>query len=906
MTISTLVWGPAPRVREQLVALGDAPGAGIELLVATDGPLAEPSDVALPVARMLTTTGVGRRAAWQLAAEHAHGDVLVVLDQLAQPTVEAIRLLVDAVRRGAVLAAPAIASANATAHGYTTTPDGALWPRVEADGKPDGVALDCLAARPQFFASIPAWDAIAGHPEVQLAAHARSLGSLEVVPNALLDRYSAGPALSIVVCTRNRADEIAECIAACVALDLAGNDSELIVVDNGSTDATRTIIEDLAATHGARVRIMREPVAGLSRARNAGAAEARGDVLCFLDDDARPGPGWLEHLRLAFCDPGVVIAGGPIYGLWPDGRPAGFPPAMAAPYFGILDRGDAPHDSARPEDGPWGGNWSVRRDLVEELGGFDVRFGAGEQGSLGGEEVHFGWRVLARGLGRLRFEPGAAVGHRSPRARLQEDYVLLRAYRCGVEDIRMRDALGQADANEVDVTAGIAAARLSRFALPGRRDADAALAAIVEAAAPLESRIDGAGALGQIVGVACLRGAESVAIGPATISLRPEHVGGRVRPRIGAAGRVPSAVLVCYPDVPTPSRSAGHARAFELLRSLVRLGRQPVLFALGSSGDDDTLAVLAREGIEAHCADRGARFADLAARQFPGAIVSFWDIAERLVPVLRAGSPRTRVVVDTVDLHFRRMAREAELLGDLGKRAEADAVRVRELAVYGAADVVLAVSEDEQEVICELLPGTPVGLLPTVHHALAQPQSPGGRCGALFVGSYGHAPNVDAVRFLCDEVLPQLRALGSDAAVAIAGYAMPEELAAFARERGAEVLGFLPVVEDELARRRLSIAPLRFGAGLKGKVGESLAAGVPVVGTSVAAEGFAGHVAGMLVADDAPAIASAIARLATDDLLWQRLSDGGRALIDEVCGPARCDRELSDVLEFLEPARRAA
>jgi glycosyltransferase involved in cell wall biosynthesis len=135
---------------------------------------------------------------------------------------------------------------------------------------------------------------------------------------------------------------------------------------------------------------------------------------------------------------------------------------------------------------------------------------------------------------------------------------------------------------------------------------------------------------------------------------------------------------------------------------------------------------------------------------------------------------------------------------------------------------------------------------------------------------------------------------------------MPDELAAFARERGAEVLGFLPVVEDELARRRLSIAPLRFGAGLKGKVGESLAAGVPVVGTTVAAEGFADHGAGMLVADDAPAIASAIARLATDDLLWQRLSDGGRALIDEVCGPARCDRELSDVLEFLEPVRRAA
>ena len=113
---------------------------------------------------------------------------------------------------------------------------------------------------------MPAWDAIAGHPEAQLAAHARSLGSLEVVSNALLGRYSAGPALSIVVCTRNRADEIAECIAACVALDLAGNDSELIVVDNGSTDSTPTVIEDLAAA-------ARRPRA--HRARAGGGALAR-------------------------------------------------------------------------------------------------------------------------------------------------------------------------------------------------------------------------------------------------------------------------------------------------------------------------------------------------------------------------------------------------------------------------------------------------------------------------------------------------------------------------------------------------------------------------------------------------------------------------------------------------------
>src|SRR6185437_5572144 len=181
-----------------------------------------------------------------------------------------------------------------------------------------------------------------------------------------------------------------------------------------------------------------------------------------------------------------------------------------------------------------------------------------------------------------------------------------------------------------------------------------------------------------------------------------------------------------------------------------------------------------------------------------------------------------------------------------------------------------------------------------------------GRRASLFVGSYGHAPNADAVRWLCADVMPLLHAAGHADRVVVAGANMPDDLAALAAAAGAQPRGFLPSMEAELAARRISIAPLRFGAGLKGKVGESLAAGVPVVGTSVAAEGFAGHTGGMLVADDAQALSAAIVRLATDDVLWQRLSDGGRALIDELCGPARCDRELADVLEFLEPARRAA
>jgi glycosyltransferase involved in cell wall biosynthesis len=112
-------------------------------------------------------------------------------------------------------------------------------------------------------------------------------------------------------------------------------------------------------------------------------------------------------------------------------------------------------------------------------------------------------------------------------------------------------------------------------------------------------------------------------------------------------------------------------------------------------------------------------------------------------------------------------------------------------------------------------------------------------------------------------------------------------------------------MEAELAVRRISIAPLRFGAGLKGKVGESLAAGVPVVGTTIAAEGFDRPERGMLIADTAAAFAEAVVRLSTGDELWGRLSAGGRELVSETLGLGACETALEGILGSLL-RRRAA
>jgi glycosyltransferase involved in cell wall biosynthesis len=324
-----------------------------------------------------------------------------------------------------------------------------------------------------------------------------------------------------------------------------------------------------------------------------------------------------------------------------------------------------------------------------------------------------------------------------------------------------------------------------------------------------------------------------------------------------------------------------------------------------AAGYEAAAEQFAADGIEVAAADRGDDLDALLRRGFDAAIVSFHTLAGRAVPALRALSPRTRIAVDSVDVHFLRMRRAAEVAGDQLALARAERERAQELAVYAAADVVLAVTEDERTLLASLLPGADVQVLANVHRLTDTVAPLAGRRGALFVGSYGHAPNADAVQWLCAEVMPLLQAAGYPGPVVVAGSGMPDDLAQLAAAAGADPRGFLPSVHAELAARRISIAPLRFGAGLKGKVGESLAAGVPVVATTIAAEGFDRPQRGMLIADSAAGFAEAIVRLDRDDALWERLSQGGRELVSATLGTAACEAALERILATLV-ARRAA
>ena len=150
----------------------------------------------------------------------------------------------------------------------------------------------------------------------------------------------------------------------------------------------------------------------------------------------------------------------------------------------------------------------------------------------------------------------------------------------------------------------------------------------------------------------------------------------------------------------------------------------------------------------------------------------------------------------------------------------------------------------------------------------------------MFVGGFQHPPNVDAVEYFLDEILPLIVCRLPDIQVHIVGSNMPATLRARAI-RNVHVHGFVRDLDQLYSRVRLTIAPLRYGAGVKGKVNQSMAHGVPVVATTPATEGMhLVHETDVLVADTASDFADSVVRLHENEELWRRIASGGLELFE--------------------------
>lgn len=603
------------------------------------------------------------------------------------------------------------------------------------------------------------------------------------------------PTVSIVVPVYNQWAYTEACLR---SLCTSGDQCplEVIVVNDASTDVTATALEGIPGVQ----TVHNETNLGFIGSCNAGAAQARGEFLIFLNNDTTVTAGWLDNLLQTFDRyPEAGLVGAKL--IYPDGtlQEAGgiiFSDATGWNYGRGEDPSLPQFEYVREVDYISGAAIGLRKSLFEALGGFDSHYAPAYY-----EDTDLAFKIRDAGY-KVLYQPESVVVH--------------------YEGI----------SSGTDLSSGT-----KRYQVVNHRK--------------FHERWD-----------------QALKAQPAPGS--PIH--------LAATHRHRSRVLVVDACTPTPDQDSGSVRMTNLLQLLVDRGYHVTFLAHNMAYEGSYTKALQAMGVEAlyqpfvttpHSWLR--EFGDT----LDVVIVSRYYVAADYVDLIRTCCPKARFVFDTVDLHFLREQRLAELEQDDALAATAQATRKAELGVAEASDLTLVVSPHEKALLADVAPELKVEVLSNIHAVPGRSTEFDARRDIWFVGGFQHPPNVDAVQYCVAEILPLVREKLPDVKLIVVGSKAPAELQSL-RAPGLEFRGFVEDLDPFLNGCRLAIAPLRYGAGVKGKVNMSMSHGQPVVATPPAVEGmYVEHGVEVMVGANAREFADLIVEVYSDPDLWKALSDAG-------------------------------
>ena len=646
--------------------------------------------------------------------------------------------------------------------------------------------------------------------KVDEAIHALASHDISVLPGreALVPRLEPRPPtepimfivqekveVSIIIPVFNKFRFTHACLAA-LQRHAEGECFEVIVVDDGSTDATQETIEQIPGI----VYVRNETNSGFIVSCNRGAEKARGAFLVFLNNDTEVTPGWLRALLETFeLEPRAGLVGSKL--IFPDGRlqeAGGIIWRDASGWNrGKFDDPEKPeYNFLREADYCSGACLMISKSLFESLGGFDPKYAPAYY-----EDTDLAFKVRRYGL-KVFYQPLSQVIH-------------------------YEGATGGTDLN----------AGAKRYQEINR-------ATFAQAWADVLSQ-------------------EPI---NADVVAKEALKSGQKR------------ILVIDHHLPTPDRDSGSLRMFQILKILHWLGHRVTFIPDNLSGIPAYARELQKRGIEVlrHPYIKSIRqYLETHGQTFDVVILSRCDFARKHIADVRRHAPHSRVIFDTVDLHFLRQDREADLMQDPEIKRMALEKQKVEYDLIDQADETWVVSEFEKEVLSGARPDKSIEVVSNIVDAPGSATPFSLRHDFLFIGSFQHTPNVDAVIFFLSEIFPLIGARLPEAKFYVIGDKVPPAVVALTNEN-VIVTGFQPDVRPYFDAVKLSIAPLRWGAGVKGKINQSMGLGVPVVATSVAAEGMElTNGRDVLIADTAEEFAAAMIELYRSQDLWTKISEQG-------------------------------
>jgi len=361
-------------------------------------------------------------------------------------------------------------------------------------------------------------------------------------------------------------------------------------------------------------------------------------------------------------------------------------------------------------------------------------------------------------------------------------------------------------------------------------------------------------------------------------------------------------ILFISPHLPRFDKQSGDLRMYRFLEILS--GNHEVVFLAqdetgeGQKEEARYLAALANLNIVIHHKDYSL-VKILLAHTFKAAIIEFYYIADYYIPRIKFFQPNCHVVVDTVDIHYRRAYSKYLVTKNPEDLSAAEKTKREELRTYKKADVIVTVTDEDGDVLNNDCPELTIKTIPNIHDPAMRSQENGNR-NLLFVGGFGHDPNLDAVRYFCDRIFPSIRVAVPDCKLTIVGSNPPEEIRRLQSDF-IQVTGFVPSLDPFFRNSYVSVAPLRFGAGMKGKVGEAMSQGLPVVTTSIGAQGLGlVHRHNAMICDSPSEYADSVVELIRNRELYENIRRNAFDHIKNTCGTAIVGKIVNNLMEELE------